>query len=147
MKTAATIFLVLGMVLGILGGALQLLPIAMSDSLNEIARSNSVPANVNPGQFQEALKNATDPATGHVLSICAWLALAIAGGGLGIAGARIEGKRIVSLVLVAAPVAAGLGLLALRHWICAGLLVIGGLLALLDVQRTKEQSDDSPDPV
>ncbi|HET6486590.1 MAG TPA: hypothetical protein VFH83_09240 [Spirochaetia bacterium] len=143
MKTLSKVLLIIGLVLGCLGGLSRIATVALGDTIMATLRGSGAQLQGNYSVAQKGLEQATAKTFSNIASIAGNLLLVLVGGALGLLACAEDTDRKWKVVFSLVALAAGLGLLAMRSWVCAGAYVIGGCLSLLAVDRPAGPAKDS----
>jgi hypothetical protein len=145
MRKLSIVVLIIGLALGTIGGILRFVTLFYGDSMLQALKTSQVELTPTMLQAQESLKKATDKSLSHVLSLVGDLAIIIAGGTLALVAASADTKKKWRIPLACAAIAAGLGLLAFRNWVCAVAYILGGFL-LLTLSEKPAEDPNAPMP-
>jgi hypothetical protein len=143
MKTAATVLLVIGLAMGLIGGTMRVLTVVFGDTIVRAVQSNRGQLPGNAEQVQAGVARAADRSLGHVLAIAGDLALVLAGGATGIVVCTSRRTGAWRTVLSGLVIASGIALLLLQSWVSAGAYVIGGFLSLVTVDWAEKTEGSS----
>ena len=143
MKTAATVLLVIGLGLGIIGGAMRILTVVFGDTIVRAIQTSQSQVPGNADQVQAGVRKAADRSFGHVLAIAGDLALVLVGGVGGLVVCTSRRKGTWRTVLSGVVIAAGIALLLLQSCVSAGAYIIGGFLTLITSERFEESEGAS----
>ena len=144
MKVWSRVLLIIGLVLGGLAGLSRIIVVAFGDSMLSALRESAGQLQGNYLVAQKGLEQATARTLSNIASIGGNLLLVLVGGCLGLLAGAEDTNRTVRLVFSVVAMAAGLGLLAMRSWVCAGAFLIGGCLALFSVDRPASPAGGEP---
>jgi hypothetical protein len=129
------VLLIVGLALGFLGGVSRVLPLFYGDTMLEALKNNPNQMQGNVLLAQEGLRQASARTVSNILTIAGDLLLVFAGGTLGLLAMASGTGKTGRIVFAVIALACGLGLLALRSWICAGAYMIAGFLLLMTSDR------------
>jgi hypothetical protein len=131
MKTVAKVLLIVGLALGLLGGLSRILPLFYGDTMLQALKGSPTQMQGNVLLAQEGIKQASARTVSNILAISGNLALVLAGGTFGLLALASGTAKVWRIVFSIVALASGLGLIAMRSWICAGAYMIAGFVLLM----------------
>ncbi len=138
MKKAAKVIIIVGFVLGSLGGLFRVSLLFTGEGMLETIEKSADQTDPNFLLAKQGLEQASAKTALNIGSIAGAVVLILAGWILGLLAAAADTGRKTKLVFTIITIVAGVGLLVLQSYICAGAYLIGGFLLL--VYSDKEEA-------
>ena len=131
MKTLAKVLIIIGLVLGSLGGLFRVALLFTGEGLLETIEKSADQTDASFLIAKQGLEQASAKTALNIGSIAGSIVLILAGGILGLLAAAADTGKKAKLVFGIIMIVAGIGLLVLQSYVCAGAYIIGGFLLLV----------------